>query len=73
MAWAYVRSDGGRGFGFTGYHNYANLQNDSFRTLLLNAAAWTAKLEVPEAGVPSKTLTREDLDQLYEESLRYRK
>jgi hypothetical protein len=73
LAWAYVRPDGGRGFGFTGYHNYSNLTNDSFRTLLLNGAAWVAKLEVPPSGVPSPTPTKADLDKLYEESLRYRK
>lgn len=70
VAWAYVRADGGRGFGFTGYHNYKNLENDSFRTLLLNAAAWTAKLEVPANGIPTKTPTSAELDKLYEESLR---
>lgn len=70
MAWAYERPKGGRGFGFTGYHRYDNLQNDSFRTLLLNAAAWTAGLEVPPQGVPSKTPTREDLDNLIKETLR---
>jgi hypothetical protein len=73
LAWAYVRPDGGRGFGFTGYHNYSNLQDDSFRTLLLNAAAWTAKLDVPSTGVPSQPLAKDELDRLYEESLRYRK
>ena len=62
MMWVVERADGGRGFGFTGYHRYDNLKNDSFRTLLLNAVAWTAKLEVPAAGVPSRTLTDEDLD-----------
>jgi hypothetical protein len=70
MAWAFVRPDGGRGFGFTGYHRYDNLKNDSFRTLLLNAVAWTAKLEVPQNGVPSATLTQKDLDQLIQDSLR---
>lgn len=70
MAWAYVRPDGARGFGFTGYHRYDNLKNDSFRTLLLNAVAWTAKLEVPAGGVPSKTLTKEDLDHYIKESIR---
>ena len=70
MAWAYVRPDGGRGFGFTGYHVYDNLKNDSFRTLLLNAVAWVAKLEVPTGGVPSHTPTQMDLDNLIKESLR---
>ena len=73
MAWAYERPDGGRGFGFTGYHNYNNLQNDSFRTLLLNAAAWTAKLDVPKNGIATKTPTNEELDQLYEDGLRMTK
>jgi hypothetical protein len=67
MAWAYVRPDGGRGFGFTGYHNHANLANDSFRTLLLNAVAWVTKLEVPATGVPSKTLTHDELEGLIDE------
>jgi hypothetical protein len=62
MAWAYVRPDGGRGFGFTGFHKYSNLENDSFRTLLLNACAWTAKLEVPAKGLVTPKPTREELD-----------
>ena len=37
--------------------------NDSFRTLLLNAVAWVTKLEVPSAGVPSRTPTDEELDE----------
>jgi hypothetical protein len=67
MAWAYERPDGGRGFGFTGLHKHANLAQDSFRTLLLNAVAWVAKLEVPAEGVPSKTLGRDELEQLIDE------
>ncbi len=70
LAWAYVRPDGGRGFGFTGYHNYVNLQNDSFRTLLLNAAAWTAKLEVPSGGIATKTPTKDDLEKLWQDGER---
>ena len=68
MAWAYDRKDGGRGFGFTGFHVYNNLANDSFRTTLLNAVAWTAKLEVPENGVPSTAATREELDRCLHEA-----
>jgi hypothetical protein len=70
VAWAYERPEGGRGFGFTGYHKYENLQNDSFRTLLLNAVAWTSGLPVPENGIPSKTPTKEDLDNWIEQGLR---
>jgi hypothetical protein len=67
MAWAYERPDGGRGFGFTGLHKHANLADDSFRTLLLNAVAWVSKLEVPEKGVPSKTPTRDELEKLIDD------
>ncbi len=67
MAWAYERPDGGRGFGFTGLHKHSNLGNDSMRTLLLNAVAWTAKLEVPANGVPSAALGRDELEQLIDD------
>jgi hypothetical protein len=61
MAWATERAGGGRGFGFTGGHVHWNWGHDQFRKLMLNAIAWTAKVEVPEAGVPSKTPTIKDL------------
>jgi hypothetical protein len=61
MAWAFDRPNGGRSFGFTGGHFHKNWQNDNFRTLVLNAIAWTAKLDVPEGGVPSKTPTDEEM------------
>jgi hypothetical protein len=73
VAWAYVRPDGGRGFGFTGFHNYDNLKNDSFRTLLLNAAAWTSKLEVPAKGIVTPTPTADDMEKLYQDGLRMTK
>ena len=68
LAWAYDRPTGGRGFGFTGYHNYANLANDSFRTTLLNGAAWVSGLEIPENGVASKTPTPEEMEALLDEA-----
>jgi hypothetical protein len=68
MAWAYEREDGGRGFGFTGLHQHSNLGNDGFRTILLNAAAWVTKLEVPESGVSSKTPSPEDLLKVIEDA-----
>ena len=54
VAWAVERKDGGRGFGFTGGHYHAGWANDSQRTLVLNAIVWTAKAEVPAAGVVTK-------------------
>lgn len=68
LAWAYERPDGGRGFGFTGLHRHENLNNDSFRTILLNGVAWVTKLEIPKGGVPSKTPSKEELKDLITES-----
>jgi type 1 glutamine amidotransferase len=51
LAWAVERPDGGRGFGFTGAHTHKNWGNPDFRTLVLNAILWTAKVEVPSSGV----------------------
>ena len=63
MAWVYERPGGGRGFGFTGGHFHWNWGYDSFRTVVLNGIVWTAGLEVPAGGVPSKTPTYEELRQ----------
>lgn len=61
VAWAGERPEGGRGFGFTGGHNHWNWGNDDFRKLMLNAIVWTAKVNVPAGGVPSRSLTAADL------------
>ncbi|MBV8881952.1 MAG: ThuA domain-containing protein, partial [Planctomycetaceae bacterium] len=53
VGWAVERADGGRGWGFTGGHYFANWWIPEFRKLVLNAIAWTAKIEVPEGGVES--------------------
>lgn len=52
LAWAYVRQDGGRGFGFTGGHFHEGWKNDQVRRLVLNAICWTAGVDVPDTGVP---------------------
>lgn len=61
VAWARTRTDGGRGFGFTGGHFHWNWGNRHFRTLVLNAIAWTAHAKVPSGGVPSKDISMKDL------------
>ena len=58
VGWAVERADGGRGFGFTGGHFFANWWNADFRKLILNAIVWTARLEVPEQGVRSESFDR---------------
>ncbi len=65
VAWAAERANGGRGFGFTGAHFHENWGNDDFRKVVLNAILWTAKVEVPAAGVASKVTAaqlQENLD-----------
>lgn len=53
VAWAVQRSDGGRGFAFTGGHPYANFINDDFRRVVLNAIVWSSLGDVPSGGVQS--------------------
>jgi len=68
LAWAYERPNGGRGFGFTGFHVFANLTNDNFRTTLLNGIAWVSGLEIPSDGVRSTAPTKDDLERLMDEA-----
>ena len=56
VGWAFQRPDGGRAFGFTGAHVHWNWGHRDFRTVVLNAIAWCAHLDVPEEGVKSATL-----------------
>jgi type 1 glutamine amidotransferase len=59
LAYAVERPDGGRGFGFTGGHTHKNWGNDDFRTLVLNAIVWVAKLDVPSTGIKSEVKPEE--------------
>ena len=64
VAWGYERPDGkGRGFGFTGGHHHVSWQDDNFRTIILNAILWTAKVDVPQKGVPSSTPSDAEMKQ----------
>ncbi len=56
VGWAFQRADGGRAFGFTGAHVHWNWGHPDFRQVVLNAIVWSAHLDVPEGGVPSKEL-----------------
>jgi type 1 glutamine amidotransferase len=53
VAWAYEREDGGRAVGYTGAHYLAAFDQPQVRTMLLNAIAWTAHIEVPPGGIRS--------------------
>ena len=61
VAWAYERPNGGRGFGFTGGHWHWNWAHDDYRTVMLNAIAWVAKIEVPPEGLRTTTPTVDEL------------
>ena len=54
MLWVVERTDGGRGFGFTGGHFHLNWGNDDFRKVVLNTLVWLVQLDVPEDGVASE-------------------
>lgn len=64
VAWAVERSDGGRGFGTTMGHYYANWKNDGYRKLLLNAMVWTAGRDVPETGVETSFFNDREVTKL---------
>ena len=68
LAWAFDRPKGGRGFGFTGFHFFANMTNDSFRTTMLNGVAWAAGFEIPANGIATKTPTQAELDAMMAEA-----
>ena len=51
VAWAVERADRHRAFCFTGAHFSKNLAKPEFRTLLLNAVLWCAKVEIPADGI----------------------
>jgi hypothetical protein len=62
MMWAVERGDGGRGVGFTGGHFHRNWKDDNFRKVVLNAALWICKMDVPKEGVAS-TVTEADMEE----------
>jgi len=62
VMWAFDRAGGkSRAFGFTGGHFHKNWKDDSHRGIVLNAIAWIAHVDVPKAGVSSKTPTDEEM------------
>ena len=57
LAWTKIGHEQQRGFGFTGGHFLHNWNHDTFRTLVLNGIAWTAGIQIPNKGIPSKATT----------------
>jgi type 1 glutamine amidotransferase len=50
VGWAFDRPGGGRSFGTTLGHPYANFRREPFRRMIVNAILWSAHVEVPAAG-----------------------
>lgn len=63
VAWCAERPDGGRGFGLTGGHFHEGWANENMRRLVLNAIAWTAKVEVPEDGIENTEVSSAELEE----------
>lgn len=62
LGWCRERPDGGRGFGFTGGHYHKNWGEDHLRKFILNAIAWTAKVEIPTDGIDTPSPSDEELN-----------
>ena len=52
VAWAWERPDGGRSFGYVGFHFHSTWERPEYRRLVANAILWTLGREVPAAGAP---------------------
>jgi type 1 glutamine amidotransferase len=51
VSWCVERPDSGRGFAIVMPHFYRNWKHEDLRRYILNGIVWTAKREVPAAGV----------------------
>jgi type 1 glutamine amidotransferase len=60
VMWLAERTEGGRGFGFTGGHYHTGWKNDDQRKVVLNAILWLAHVEIPSGGVVS-TISDDDM------------
>ena len=63
ILWCRDPKTGARGAGFVGGHYHRNWAIDDYRTMVLNAIAWVARVEVPAGGIPSKTVTKAMLNE----------
>lgn len=61
VGWAVQRADGGRGFGTSVGHSYRLWQDENIRKLFLNAVVWTARAEIPAAGVQAGFFSDEEV------------
>jgi type 1 glutamine amidotransferase len=50
ICWAFERADGGRSFGYVGFHFHENWKREDYRRLVKQAVMWTLAIPVPEKG-----------------------
>jgi type 1 glutamine amidotransferase len=50
VCWAWERPDGGRSFGYVGFHFHSTWERPEYRRMVANAVLWTLGLAVPEGG-----------------------
>ncbi|MCH2207099.1 MAG: ThuA domain-containing protein [Lentisphaerales bacterium] len=63
LLWSVTRPDGSRGAGFTGGHHHANWAIEDYRQIVLNTIVWVAGKDVPKGGVPTYTVTEDELNE----------
>ena len=63
IIWCRDPEKGARGAGFVGGHYHKNWAIDDYRQMILNTITWVSRVEVPEGGVPSKTVTKAMLNE----------
>jgi hypothetical protein len=51
VGWALQRADGGRSFGYVGFHFHKNWERLDYRRLVTQAILWAFDLPIPEKGV----------------------
>ena len=66
IAWAFERSGGGRGFGFTGADLHKSWSYESQRRLVVNGILWSAGVDVPKGGAKT-TFAETDLNRNLDE------
>lgn len=50
VAWAWERPDGGRSFGYVGFHFHSTWEREEYRRLAANATLWCLGLAIPAGG-----------------------
>jgi type 1 glutamine amidotransferase len=52
VCWAWERPDGGRSFGYVGFHFHSTWERPEYRRLATNGVLWAMAIPVPETGAP---------------------